>query len=119
MKHQNKPIRVDDLLPRLNAKAITLRSARKKLQAEGKTLSSELQSELNLICNIIYKLERYGELQARVQKAEKIAVDLQQEKRQWLERLCLLSIDMRELAQEVRFAALAKSLPKKGVQNEA
>jgi hypothetical protein len=119
MNAKDHLIRVADLLPKLYDKQVLLKKSRRQMVAEGKPWSEQLQGELKLIAHIIYKLERYGELQGRVEKAEKIAVDLQQEKRQWLERLCLLSIDRRELAQAVRFAALAKSLPKKEVQNEA
>jgi type II secretory pathway component PulF len=102
MNAKDHLIRVADLLPKLYDKQVLLKKSRRQMVAEGKPWSEQLQGELNLIAHIIYKLERYGELQGRVEKAEKRVIELQEEKRQWMQRIQLLSIDVRELTQEVR-----------------
>jgi hypothetical protein len=109
MNPKDKAIRVADLLPQLYHKEKSLRAARKQMTADGKPWSGQLQGELNLIANIIYKLEKYGDLQKRVEKAEKTASELQDEKRQWAQRIQLLSIDVRELTQELRNFGLIQS----------
>jgi hypothetical protein len=109
MNAKDHLIRVADLLPKLYDKQVLLKKSRRQMVAEGKPWSEQLQGELNLIAHIIYKLERYGELQGRVEKAEKTASELQDEKRQWAQRIQLLSIDVRELTQELRNFGLIQS----------
>ena len=120
-----KKLFYEEMVAQLRMKEKSLRDLREEMQKEGKPFDKQLHDDLNLIHNLLAVVQQQTKMRLQrdkaVQAADKAAdalAESKNERRQWLERLCLLSIDMRELAQEVRFAALAKSLPKKEVQNE-
>jgi signal transduction histidine kinase len=120
-----KKLLYEEMVAQLRMKEKSLRDLREEMQKEGKPFDKQLHDDLNLIHNLLAVVQQQSKMRFQrdkaVQAADKAAdalAESKNERRQWLERLCLLSIDMRELAQEVRFAALAKSLPKKEVQNE-
>jgi len=119
-----KKLLYEEMVAQLRMKEKSLRDLRMEMQKEGKPFDKQLHDDLNLIHNLLAVVQQQSKMRLQrdkaVQAADKAAdalAESKNERRQWLERLCLLSIDMRELAQEVRFAALAKSLPKKE-QNE-
>lgn len=120
-----KKLLYEEMVAQLRMKEKSLRDLRVEMQKEGKPFDKQLHDDLNLIHNLRAVVQQQSKMRLQrdkaVQAADKAAdalAESKNERRQWLERLCLLSIDMRELAQEVRFAALAKSLPKKEHQNE-
>ena len=110
---------LEDMLAELRIKEKALRDLRTKLQEERKPWHKELQEELNLILNLLKLVQHHSKMRSQRDDAVKVAEEAKAERQQWFERLSLFAIEFRELAQEVRFAALAKSLPKKEVQNEA
>ena len=113
-----KKLLYEDMVAHLRMKERSLRDLRTEMQKEGKPFDKQLHDDLNLIHNLLAVVQQQSKMSSQRDKTLQEVLDSKNERRQWLERLCLLSIDMRELAQEVRFAALAKSLPKKEQQNE-
>ncbi len=107
-----------DMLAELRIKEKALHDLRTKLQEERKPWNKELQEELNLIHNLLKLVQHHSKMRSQRDDAVKVAEEAKAERQQWLERIGLLTMELRELAQEVRFAGIAKSLPKKVQQNE-
>lgn len=113
-----KKLAYEDMVAKLQMKERSLRDLRTEMQREGKPFDKQLHDDLNLIHNLLALVQQQSKMRSQRDKAVDAQAEAKNERRQWLERLCLLSIDMRELAQEVRFAAITKQLPKKEQQNE-
>jgi hypothetical protein len=101
------------MLAELRIKEKALRDLRTKLQDERKPWNKELQEELNLIHNLLKLVQQHSKMRSQRDDAVKVAEEAKAERQKWLEHLGKLTVEFRELAQEVRFAAFAKSLPKK------
>jgi hypothetical protein len=108
---------VDEILPALQAKHATLLAVSRLRYETGKEPDPQLHDDMLLISSVIRKMARFGENIIRAEQAKKEVQKIEQERREWLERLCVLSIDMREqstemrhLATEIRYSLVRKHL---------